>query len=135
MQELWGSIIGNGSGVVVFLNEAQVSGGMYGNALYQATLAASIADDQIGTQLNQGIWTNTNNNKFSILKIIKDATFKIGISPDVYFYGYNTIAYNPTATAADVISYMQSNNVNGFLTLPNTITLADTGTDFLSFFL
>ncbi len=131
--EDWGSIIGNGSGVVVFLNEQQVSGGIYSNALYQSTLPTAIAFDQNGTAISQGIFQNTLANRFFLLGQIRNNVFRVSDTP-TYIYRFN-VSHNPDLTPEQVLLYMQNNDVAGYLALPNTITLAATGADFLNYFI
>lgn len=131
--EDWGSIIGNGDGVVVFLNEQQVSGATYSDATYQSGLAASLAYDQDSTYKNQGIFPNTLANRFFLLDKIRSNVFRVS-DTSTYIYRFN-VSHNPTLTAADVMSYMQTNNIAAYLALPNTITLATTGADFLNYFI
>lgn len=134
--EDWGSIIGNGNGVIVFLNEGQISGSVYGDANYQAILTNAINNNYgFDAELSNGIMRNTPANKFAICKRIKDSVFKMQDSPTTFAYQYDIIAFNQTLTGQQTLQYMRDNNLAAFLALPDTKQLATTGTDFLNYFL
>jgi hypothetical protein len=116
------AITGNGNGVVVFLNDVQVSGAIY-SAAYLGELGKqkNIANQKKAVATNQGIVENTNDNRKIIFSRIRDTFLRYDNVPS--YEQFQRVYYNQVTDWETLIDDVASNGFGNFLADGNTIEL------------
>lgn len=115
-------ITGNNNGVVVFLNDVQVSGAIY-SAAYLGELAKqkNVDNQKKAVATNQGIVENIASNRKVIFKRIRENFLRYDNIPS--YEQFQRVYYNQVTDWETLIDDVASNGFGNFLADVNTVEL------------